>query len=94
MSATYRAAKGRFVDTFEPLRPVYDAWMALIRAFSWVVVRVGLAAAFVTIVLLYGVALRITRRDPLRRRIDADAPTYWTDNVVLSEDLADFENQY
>lgn len=94
MLSTYRSAKVWIADTFEPLRPVYDAWMKLIAGFSWLLVRIGLTFAFVTAFLLYGIVLRLTGKDPMNRSLDSDASTYWRDNTITNHDLADFEEQY
>jgi hypothetical protein len=81
-------------DYLSPLQPVYDAWMRLIAGFSWVLVRVLLAIAFVTVFTLYGVIVRLSGRDPLKRSIDPDRQSYWSDHVVQNADLEDFRKLY
>jgi len=78
----------------EPLRPIYDAWMTLIAAFAWLLSRVTLTALFFTAFSVYGILIRLTGRDPMRRRIDPDRDSYWRDNVVNNADLDDFRTQY
>lgn len=94
MRGTYRRVKAWIADTFQPLQPVYDAWMRVIAAFSWLLARVVLTVAFFTAFLLYGVVLRLTGKDPMSRTIDDDAESYWTDNVVTNDELSDFKTQY
>jgi hypothetical protein len=81
-------------DYLSPLEPVYDAWMQLIAGFSWVLVRVLLAVAFVTVFTLYGLLVRVSGRDPLDRAIDPDCPSYWSDHVVQNANLEDFRKLY
>jgi hypothetical protein len=94
MSSAYRSIKAWVVDTFEPLRPVYDAWMKIIAAFSWVSVRVALVALFITMFLIYGLVLRVIRKDPMNRQLGADRESYWGDNIVDNTTLDDFKKMY
>jgi hypothetical protein len=94
MVGVYRSTKRWISDTFEPLKPVYDAWMKVIAGFSWILVRVGLTFAFVTVFLIYGIVLRLTGRDPMNRKLDSDMSSYWTDNTITNDDLSDFKEQY
>lgn len=94
MRQQYRKAKAWIADTFEPLKPVYDAWMKVIAGFSWVLARVVLTLAFWTIFLLYGVVLRITGKDPMSRSLDTNRDSYWGENIVNNDDIEDFKTQY
>jgi hypothetical protein len=86
----YRRTK----DVLEPLRPVYDAWMKLIAGFSWLLARVLLTVLFFTAFVGYSVALTAFRRDPMRRNVDEDRSSYWGDNVVSNDGVADYEKLY
>jgi hypothetical protein len=86
--------RSTIADTLSPLKPVYDAWMKLIAGFSWVLVRVLLAVAFVTVFTVYGLIVRISGRDPLDRAIDNERPSYWSGHVVQNTDLEDFRKLY
>jgi len=94
MRERIRAIKGWIATTFAPLKPVYDAWMWVIRAFNWVLARVVLTLAFVTVFFAYGVVLRIISKDPLNRGLDSERSSYWGDNVNDNEGLSDFQTQY
>jgi hypothetical protein len=94
MSGAYRSLKVWVADTFEPLRPVYDAWMRVIAAFSWVSVRVALVALFVTMFLIYGLVLRVIGKDPMNRQLSADRESYWGDNIVNNLTFDDFKKMY
>jgi hypothetical protein len=87
---TYRRIKG----ALEPLRPVYDAWMKAIAAFSWLLARVLLTVLFFTAFIAYSVVLTVSGKDPMLRRLDESIDTYWRDNIVSNEDLDDFNKLY
>ena len=59
------------------LRPVRTVWMAVAFALGFVMTRVLLTAVFVLTVVPTGLALRLLGKDPLHRRPDPDAATYW-----------------
>ncbi len=59
------------------LRPARTAWMALAFALGFVMTRVLLTAAFAVAVVPVAVVLRLLGKDPLSRRPDPDAETYW-----------------
>lgn len=84
----------RLKSVLEPLRPIYNAWMTVIRAFSWVLVRILLTGLFFTVFLLYGVSLRLLRKDPMQRKIHTEELTYWDDSVVTNRSMNDFKKQY
>lgn len=84
----------RVREPLEPLRPLYDAWMATIAAFSWLLARVLLTLAFFTVFLTYGIVLRLLRRDPMNRSLDATASSYWQENVVSNKTIEEFQRQY
>lgn len=81
-------------SALSPLSPVYDAWMWLISGFSWLLIRVMLVLLFFTVFTIYGVVLRILRRDPMNRHLDPDADSYWTGSVKVNGAKNDFEKQY
>ncbi|WP_412069375.1 SxtJ family membrane protein [Rubrivirga sp. IMCC43871] len=63
------------------LRGVRRVWMALAFALGFVMTRVLLTVVFVAIVVPTGLTLRAFGRDPLTRRPDASAATYWVDRA-------------
>lgn len=84
----------RLKAALSPLSPLYDGWMWLISGFSWLMIRVMLVLLFFTIFTIYGVVLRIVRRDPMNRRLDPDADSYWSGAVKMNQTEADFQKQY
>ena len=94
MAGRYRAFKAWFGSTFEPLRPIYDAWMALIAGFNWVLVRLVLVVLFPTVFLLYGIVLRISGKDPMRRTLEPESDSYWESNTINNDSLSKFGRQY
>ena len=59
------------------LRGVHVAWMALAFAMGWTMTRVLLTLAWTLVFVPIGVLFRLTRRDALHRRPDAETATYW-----------------
>lgn len=84
----------RVRTALEPLRPIYDAWMKVIAAFSWLLARVVLTLLFFTVFIIYGIILRLTGKDPLKRRIETNRSTYWADNTVTNSGLDDLKKLY
>lgn len=59
------------------MRAVYLAWMHAVYPVGWTVSHLVMAATFYLAVTPIGVAMSLVRRDPLRRRRDERAKTYW-----------------
>ena len=94
MASRYRSLKAWVAQTFDPLRPVYDTWMKLIAGFNWILVRVVLVFLFYTVFLVYGLVLRVSGKDPMRRALDAETESYWESNTINNETLEKFGKQY
>lgn len=61
-----------------PLRlPIYRAWMRLVYPIGWVVSHLVLAAVFYLGILPLGLLLRAFGSDPMQRRFEPEAETYW-----------------
>ena len=65
-------------------------WIGAIASIVWVVSRVVLAAIFYVVVTAVGIVMRVIGYDPLARRIDRDAPSYW----VAREPVDDVERYF
>ena len=61
------------------LRPLYVALTAVALPIGWVVSNVLLAIVYYGVLTPIGLALRLAGRDPLQRRFDRQAPSYWVD---------------
>jgi hypothetical protein len=59
------------------LRRVYVAWMTLTYPIGWTVSHALLAVVYFGVFSLVGLVFRIVGRDPLQRRFDREAGTYW-----------------
>ena len=59
------------------VRPVYVVWMALAFPIGWTVSHLMMAVVFYLVVTPIGIIMRMCGRDPMRRRIDRSAKSYW-----------------
>ena len=59
-------------------RRVYLAWLYAAFPIGWTTLHLTLAAVYFTVVTPIGLALRLTRGDPLERTPDHAAASYWT----------------
>ncbi len=59
------------------LRPLYRVWMGLALVLGFIMTRVLLTLVFYLAVFPTGIGLRIFGKDPMHRKIDRDAPSYW-----------------
>jgi hypothetical protein len=59
------------------LRRIYVGWMVAAYPIGWVVSHTVLALVFYLVITPIGLVLRIVGRDPLSRRLDRSARTYW-----------------
>jgi hypothetical protein len=58
------------------LRPLYTGWMAIGGVLGWINTRILLSALFYTLFPLVAAFLRLSGKDPMRRRLEPDASTY------------------
>jgi hypothetical protein len=58
------------------LQPVFKVWMAIGHVLGWINTRLLLGALFYTLFPVVGAYLRLTGKDPMRRRLEPDATTY------------------
>ncbi len=59
------------------VRPVFVALMVINYPIGWVVTHVVMALIFYLVVTPLGVIMKLCGRDPLERRFDPSAKTYW-----------------
>jgi hypothetical protein len=77
-----------------PLRlPMYLAWMNLFFPLGWVVSHAVLVVVFFGVVTPVALAMRLVRYDPMKRRLEPSAPTYWTGRRPTG-DVARYLRQY
>ena len=58
-------------------RPVYVGWMHAAFPIGWTVSHTLMAAVYYLVITPIGLIIRAAGRDPLLRRFDRSAPTYW-----------------
>lgn len=61
------------------LAPLNRAWMALAYVLNRIVSPIVLGVLFFLFVTPYGLAMRLAGRDPMRRKFDRAARSYWID---------------
>ncbi len=62
------------------IRPVFVGWMIAVFPIHWLVSHLILGFIFFGVMMPIGLLLRVMRRDPLDRRWDPEAETYWQSN--------------
>lgn len=64
--------------TLPPIRRVlYRAWMATFFPIGWLVSHLILAVAYYLVFTPVGWIMRLIGRDPMQRKFDYEAATYW-----------------
>lgn len=61
----------------QALRPVYFVWMAIGLTLGTIVTAIILTVVFFGAITPIGLVMKVLRKDPMRRRLDPDASTYW-----------------
>jgi hypothetical protein len=59
-------------------KPVYVGWMVACWPLGWVMSHVILGIAWYLVLTPSGLIMRAVGKDPMRRRFDPQAATYWT----------------
>ena len=59
------------------LRPVYVVWMAAVLPIGWIVSHLLIAALFYLVITPIGLTMRLCGRDPMERRFEPTAKSYW-----------------
>ena len=59
------------------MRVVYVVWMAAVFPIGWTVSHVLLAAIYYLVITPIGVIMRMCGYDPMQRRFERNAKTYW-----------------
>jgi len=93
-SADEGASDGVFETVRRVLGPVVEAWMTVVRVFSWVVARVVAVVMFVVAFVPYSIVMRLISFDPLNRDTDASAESYWTDVDASNTSIEQFRKLY
>jgi hypothetical protein len=67
------------------LRPVYVGWIVAAYPIGWLVSHIVIAMLFYLVITPIGLIMRVFGRDPMHRRFDRSAPTYWKSRPSDSE---------
>ena len=82
LSVVLWSAGGLLAAVYVLVRPsrllIYRGWIYATYPIGWVVSHLVLAAVYYLVVTPIGLAMRLTGRDPLSRRFEREAKTYWT----------------
>ena len=76
------------------LKPIFVVWIKFSLVLNWIVTRLMLSIIFYLMITPTGWIMRIFSDDPLKRRFDADAETYWEEPEDQPEDPARYENMF
>ena len=59
-------------------RPIYLGWLYAAYPIGWTISHLLLFVVYFVVITPVGLVLRLFGKDPLERRFDADAESYWT----------------
>ena len=76
------------------LRPIRRGWMGVAFVMGFVMTRVILSAAWALIFVPTGLILRALGKDPLARRLDPTAQTYWISRTDGAADRDQLERYF
>jgi len=76
------------------LRPVYVGWMKFAFVLGWVNTRLILGVFFYGILTPIGVTMRLFGWDPLTRKIDRKAESYWVKRAPVPFDAKRYEQLF
>lgn len=62
------------------IKPVFVLWMAAAFPIGWTVSHLLLGAIFYLVMTPVGMLMRLLGRDPMERRLDRSAKTYWVEH--------------
>ncbi|HOZ45607.1 MAG TPA: SxtJ family membrane protein [Candidatus Hydrogenedentes bacterium] len=76
------------------LRPVLIVWMKFAEALNWFMTRLLLTIAFFGIILPTAMIMRLAGKDPLNRKWDPSATSYWEDPEDQPTEMEHYFNQF
>jgi hypothetical protein len=75
------------------LLPLYRLWVKFAMVLAWFNTRLLLALVFYLVITPIGLGMRLLGHDPLERKIDKGATTYWKEKEQI-DDVTRYEKQY
>ncbi|MEX2140396.1 MAG: SxtJ family membrane protein [Pirellulales bacterium] len=82
---------GWFVPSF--IRPPYVVWLALAMPIGWTISHLLLLIMFYLVLTPIGLIMRVCGYDPLQRRFDRSAQSYWHD-LEQNKDFDQYFKQF
>jgi hypothetical protein len=76
------------------IRAIYVAWMIAVWPIGWVVSHVLLAVIFFGVITPIGLILRAIGRDPMCKKFDRSAKTYWITRPAEEVDPQQYFRQF
>ena len=76
------------------LKPVYRVWMTLAVVMGFIMTRVILSVVYYLVMTPIGLAMRLFGKDPMHRRIDPEASSYWIEKSYDDESPERLEKYY
>ena len=76
------------------LRPVLRVAVPLAEKMNWLMTHVVLFIAFYVLITPAALLYRLFAGDPLHRKWDPAAPTYWEDAEAIPRTLDEYKNQF
>lgn len=76
------------------LKPFFDIWIKLASVLNYIVTHLVLTIAFFFTILPIGIIMRVIGHDPLDRKLDKDATTYWQDVETHTDESGGYTKQY
>ena len=75
------------------MRPIYVTWMVAAFPIGWTVSHLLLGAIYYGVFTPIGLLLRAAGNDPMKRKLEPEAPTYWTEHRT-GDDPAKYFRQF
>lgn len=76
------------------MRIVFLVWMGAAFPIGWLISHTLMAAIYFLVITPIGMLMRLFGRDPLARRFDSDASSYWTPRSSQATDPARYFRQF
>jgi hypothetical protein len=67
------------------IRPIYVMWLALAMPIGWTISHLLLLVMYYLVLTPIGLIMRVCGYDPLQRRFDRNAASYWRDHEQSRE---------
>jgi hypothetical protein len=76
------------------LRPLYIFWMTLAFVLGWINTRLLLGLFFYLVLTPIALVMRVVGKDPLEKRFDRSAPTYWKKRAAQPFEPKNYERLF